>query len=383
MTSHLLVSTRKGLFVCPPRASGYRLGTPAFVGAAVSLAMADPRDGAVYAALEHGHFGPKLHRSDDGGRSWQEIAVPAYPKPKRGDWVTDNSGRSVPWSTTVIWALEIDPLTPGGLWCGTLPGGLFHSHDRGASWRLLRGLWDHKERKNWSGGGRDQPGLHSVCVDPRDPRALTIGVSTGGVWQSFDHGASWQIVGNGLRAEFLPKPQQYSLPQQDVHRLARCPAAPDRVWCQHHNGIFRSDDGGATFREIKNVQPSVFGFAVVVHPRDPDVAWFVPAVKDECRVPKDARLVVTQTRDGGKTFRTLSAGLPRPSYDLVLRHGLDLAGDGKTLAMGSSTGGLFVSSNGGARWTCVSAHLPPIYAVRFGAVRAQTNRRPRRAPRGS
>ncbi|MEZ5965953.1 MAG: exo-alpha-sialidase [Planctomycetota bacterium] len=365
MSTSLLVSTRKGLFLARRNAAGFKLAKPSFFGAAVSLSMQDPRDGALYAALEHGHFGPKLHRSDDRGKSWREIAVPAYPKPKKSDVVTDGMGRKVPWSTTTIWALEIDPATPGGLWCGTVPGGLFHSKDRGRSWRLMRGLWDQKVRAKWNGGGKDGPGLHSVCVDPRDPNLLTVGVSSGGIWQSFDHGETWVQAGHGLRAEHVPKGQEYDPVQQDPHRVVQCPSAPDRVWCQHHNGIFRSDDGGTTFKEIKKVTPSAFGFAVAVHPRDPDVAWFVPGVKDECRVPGDGRFVVTQTRDGGKTFRSLANGLPKPAYDLVYRHALDVADDGKTLAVGSTTGGLWVSANGGTKWQCLSAHLPPIYALRF------------------
>jgi hypothetical protein len=383
MSTRLLVATRKGLFVCPRAANGFRLPEPAFRGTPVSLALCDPRDGALYAALDHGHFGPKLQRSDDGGATWQEVGTPSYPKPKRGDWVTDSSGRSVPWTTSLIWALEVDPAVPGGLWCGTVPGGLFHSADRGQTWRLLRSLWDRPERKEWFGGGKDAAGAHSVCVDPRDPRVLAVAVSCGGVWQSLDYGESWQLVGKGLRADFVPRAQAYALPAQDPHRIVQCRAAPDRVWCQHHNGIFRSDDGGTTFRELKRVAPSAFGFAVAVHPQDPDTAWFVPAVKDECRVPVQGRLVVTQTRDGGKTFRTLARGLPRPSYDLVLRHGLDVSGDGGTLAMGSSTGGLWVSEDGGAAWRCLSAHLPPIYAVRFApaARRVAGARRPARRPR--
>lgn len=367
MPAPLLVSTRKGLFVCPRTRAGYKLPKPAFLGAAVSLAMRDPRDGAMYAALEHGHFGPKLHRSDDGGKNWLEIAVPSYPKPNKRDIVTDGMGRSVPWSTTTIWALEIDPVTPGGLWCGTVPGGLFHSNDRGATWRLLRGLWDQKARAKWAGGGKDGPGLHSVCVDPRDPQLITVALSSGGIWQSFDHGDAWVQVGHGLRAEHVPKGQEYDPVQQDPHRIVQCPSAPDRVWCQHHNGIFRSDDGGTTFKEVEQVKPSAFGFAVAVHPHDPDVAWFVPGVKDECRVPGEARFVVTRTRDGGKTFKTLTTGLPKPSYDLVYRHALDVTDAGKTLAMGSTTGGLWVSHDGGNKWTCLSAHLPPVYAVRFAA----------------
>jgi hypothetical protein len=138
-------------------------------------------------------------------------------------------------------------------------------------------------------------------------------------------------------------------------------------WAQHHNGIFRSIDNSVSWKEITNAKPSKFGFAVAVHPNDPDTAWFVPAIKDERRVPVDGRFVVSRTSDGGRTFKAFGKGLPpRPAYDLVYRHGLAVDASGKRLAMGSTTGGLWLSENGGAAWKCLSAHLPPVHCVRFG-----------------
>jgi hypothetical protein len=139
------------------------------------------------------------------------------------------------------------------------------------------------------------------------------------------------------------------------------------MWVQHHNGLFRSTDGGESFAEIEPPPPSGFGFAVAAHPADPLTAWFAPAVKDECRVPADARLVVTRTRDGGERFETLAEGLPaEPSYDLVYRHALVVDADGTRLAMGSTTGNLWLGDSAGERWTQLSGHLPPIAQVAFG-----------------
>jgi hypothetical protein len=110
-----------------------------------------------------------------------------------------------------------------------------------------------------------------------------------------------------------------------------------------------------------------FGFAVAAHPVDPDTAWFAPAVKDEKRVPVDAALFVHRTRDGGKSFEALRAGLPQKDcYDLVYRHGLVVDDTGRSLLMGSTTGNLWASGDGGDHWTEVSSNLPPIHAVRFG-----------------
>lgn len=368
MSSRFHVATRKGLFTVDRGTSGWSIARTSFLGDNCTLVMHDPRDGSLLAALHHGHFGCKLHRSTDAGATWQEVAAPKYPeKPVGYVPKVPAEGKPVDWTLKLIWALAPGGATePGRVWCGTLPGGLFRSDDGGASWELNRPLWDDPRREEWFGGGADQPGIHSLCVDPRDPAHVTIGVSTGGVWTTRDGGASWSLEGKGLRAEYMPPERQHDPAVQDVHLLAQCAAQPDTMWVQHHNGIFRSTDGGVTFSEIKDVKPSVFGFPVAVHPKNPDTAWFVPAVKDEKRYPVDGRVVVTRTRDGGRTFDTLRQGLPQEhAYDLVFRHALDVDETGERLAFGSTTGSVWVSENGGDSWTTVSANLPPVYAVHF------------------
>jgi hypothetical protein len=75
---------------------------------------------------------------------------------------------------------------------------------------------------------------------------------------------------------------------------------------------------------------------------------------------------VTRTRDGGKSFEVLRKGLPQQHcYDLIYRHALAVADDGRTLLMGSTTGGLWASANGGDDWQHISSTLPPIYALQF------------------
>ena len=144
------------------------------------------------------------------------------------------------------------------------------------------------------------------------------------------------------------------------------PPTPDALWVQHHNGVFRSTDRASQWQEISKIKPSNFGFAVAVHPTDPATAWFVPAVKDECRVPVDGKVVVARTCDGGESFDVLTHGLPQQhAYDLVFRHALDIDDSGEHLVMGSTTGSLWITEDGGDSWAPISNHLPPIYQVRF------------------
>jgi hypothetical protein len=361
MADRLYVGSRKGLFELARARRGWEIADARFLGDPVSAVLA-AADGAVLAALDLGHFGAKLWRRDGAGE-WQELPAPAFP-PKPADAGDDPH----PWSLGKIWALESGGV-PGRLWAGTMPGGLFRSEDDGRSWKLIESLWRRPERKQWGGvAGGEQPGISAVLVDPGDPADIRLGVSTGGVWASPDAGLSWRLINEGMYAEYMPPERRADPVAQDVHMLARCAARPETVWCQHHNGVFRSTDGGAHWREVTAIRPSKFGFAVAVHPDDPDTAWFVPAIKDERRVPVDGKLVVARTRDGGTSFEELRNGLPqRHAYDLVLRHALAVDETGERLAFGSSSGGLWISEDGGDSWTMPEARLPPIAVVRFAA----------------
>jgi 5-formyltetrahydrofolate cyclo-ligase len=92
----------------------------------------------------------------------------------------------------------------------------------------------------------------------------------------------------------------------------------------------------------------------------------VPAIKDELRIPVDGAVVVARTRDGGRSFTVSRDGLPQQNaYDLVYRHGLAVDETGERLAMGSTTGNLWLSENAGDNWKQVDANLPPIACVYF------------------
>ncbi len=359
MNDRSWIATRKGLFELRRGGAGGRwaVARTAFLGEPVSMVL-PPADGSpLVAALNLGHFGVKLHASDDAGASWREIATPQYPPQPDG-------AAGPAWKLAQVWSLQ----RSGGatLWAGTLPGGLFRSDDAGASWQLVDALWQQPGRTEWFGGGYDVPGIHSICPHPQRDGELLVAISCGGIWVTRDGGASWSVQGRGLRAAYMPPEQAEDPNVQDPHAVVRCAGAPERLWCQHHNGIWRSIDGAASWQEVTDVPVSNFGFAVAVHPREGDTAWFVPAVADQCRVPRDGALVVNRTRDGGRRFETLREGLPQSGcYDLVYRHGLAVADDGRTLLMGSTTGGLWASDDGGDAWHTVSAHLPPIHAVRF------------------
>lgn len=373
MSDRCLVATRKGLFFLQRNGrwngSGWHIDRVEFLGDNVPMVVHDPRDGAIYAALSHGHFGAKLHRSDDGGKSWTEVAVPEYPPLPEGSEPQKHpfSGKVIEWKLQMIWEL-----TPGGedepgtIWAGTLPGGLFRSSDRGQSWTMMRDLWFRKEREQWFGGGFDAAGIHSVIVDPRNSQRVTVGISCGGAWRTEDGGETWRPSSKGMFAAYMPEEQKYEENSQDPHIIVACKHAPDAMWTQHHNGIFRTVDNCKTWTHVAHVPVSDFGFCCAVHPHEPDTAWFVPGVKDEKRYAVDGKLAVTRTRDGGASFDELREGLPQEhAYDITFRHTLAIDESGENLVFGTTTGSVFATKDQGDSWACVSNHLPPVYCVRF------------------
>lgn len=378
MNDRAWIATRKGL-VEMHRGAGSRwtVRRTHFLGEPVTAVLPPDAQRPLLAALNLGHFGVKVHASDDQGDHWREVAAPTYPPqppdlrpPARPDDPAFEGlppPRVVPWTLVQVWTLEGRGTT---VWAGTLPGGLFRSDDAGRSWTLDRALWDHPSRTEWFGGGYDVPGIHSVCPHPGRAGEVLVGISCGGAWvnpRQGEDGSEWTVRCTGMKAVYMPPERAEDPRVQDPHLIVRCAAAPEVLWCQHHNGLWRSTDNASTWNEITTAPVSSFGFAAAAHPRDPETAWFVPAVKDERRVPVDGALVVQRTRDGGRSFEVLRHGLPqRDCFDLVYRHGLAVDDHGQGLLMGSTTGHLWASEDAGDHWSLDASHLPPIYAVRIG-----------------
>jgi hypothetical protein len=357
-TSTLILGTRKGLFILELSNGEWNVVRTAFAGAPVPYAMRDHRTGTLWASIDHGHWGQKLHRSDDGGETWEEVTAPKYPE---GEELKEG----VPAATRYLWVLA-----PGGddepnrFYIGTEPGGLFRSDDAGRTFSLVESLWNHPTRREqWFGGGRDYPGIHSIWVDPRDSRRVLTAISCAGVFETIDDGASWNPRNKGLRADFLPNPDAEV--GQDTHYMAACASHPDVLWQQNHCGIFRSTDGATSWNHISQEGgPAYFGFAIAADEHDPDTAWVVPADSDERRMAIGGALCVSRTTDGGTTWTTLRNGLPQENcYDVAFRHALDNRGD--RLAFGTTTGNVFVSDDRGDTWKCIGNYFPPVYSVRF------------------
>src|SRR5687767_4108738 len=272
----LLVGTRKGLFIlsADPDRSQWRLDGPHFLGEVVNHAVVDPRDGrTVLAAVKAGHLGPTVFRSEDLGATWKEAArPPQFARAREGE-----AGDSV---AHVFWLAPGHARTPGRWYAGTSPQGLFRSDDGGATWDGVEGFNSLRATAPWIARGQDAPPdgatLHSINVDPADPRHLYIGLSAGGAFDSPDEGATWQPLNRGCAADFLPDPDaEYG---HDPHCLRVHPASGD-AYQQNHCGIYRLDRATRRWDRIGNAMPKEvgdIGFPMVLHPRDPRTLWVFP-----------------------------------------------------------------------------------------------------------
>lgn len=356
MKNVLLISTRKGLVIAEEINDNWKVTESHFDSIPVTMSYEDPRNGNWWVALDHGHWGVKLHRSDDKGKTWKELTPPTYPE---GAEIKPG----IKASTTYIWSINHGGLSnPERMIIGTIPGGLFISEDNGVTWNLNSSLWNHESRaNNWFGGGFDHPGIHSINLDPRDENKIQIGISCAGVFESEDNGNSWFAKNKGLTAEFLPDPNsEYG---HDPHLLIRSKNNSDCLWQQNHCGIFKSSNNGKIWEKVSQPGgPAHFGFAIAVAEDNYNQVWVAPAIADEKRIPIDKALCICRTDDGGKNWIDLRKGLPQENcFDIVYRH--SLLAKKNFVAFGTTTGNVYYSKNKGDNWIPLSNNLAMVHAL--------------------
>jgi photosystem II stability/assembly factor-like uncharacterized protein len=359
----VLVGTTKGAFILSSDESRrrWKVDGPHFPGETVYSVAYDQRGGRsrTLVGSHSNHWGSTIRLSDDFGRTWTGPERQAVRFPEA-------SGLSLAqvWQITPGRADE-----PDVVWCGVEPAALFESRDAGESWVPVQGLLEHEHRPKWMPGGGGLC-LHTIVADPKNRQRMAVAISTAGFYRTDDGGRSWRPRNHGVRAVFLPNKQ----PEfgQCVHKVVHHPDRPERLFLQNHWGLYRSDDWGDSWQDIANGVPSDFGFAMQMHPHEPDTVFIVPIQSDEFRVVPDAKLRVYRTRNAGDSWEPLADGLPqKDAYETVLRDALAAdTHDPAGLYFGTRSGKLYGSANGGDSWTELADALPSICCVKAAVVGA-------------
>jgi photosystem II stability/assembly factor-like uncharacterized protein len=374
----LLVATRKGAFISRSDMARrtWKVAGPLFFGHTVHHFVLDARPNAeggrtLLAATRTGHLGPTIFRSTDFGRTWKEAEKPpAFPKAREGQRarVVDHT----------FWLTPGNASEPGVWYSGTSPQGLFRTDDDGVTWGPVAGFNDNPMYAEWTGGEQDGtpdgPKLHSVIVDPRDARHLYVAMSSGGVFESRDRGATWKPLNEGVLADF--RPDKYPEYGQDAHCVRLHPADPDVLYQQNHCGIYRLQRPGTRWERIgKNMPKAVgdVGFPMVVHPSDPTTAWVFPMDGSTVwpRTSPGGKPAAYVTHNSGRSWIRQDAGLPRSQGWFTVKRQAMCAdgGDPVGVYFGTTGGELWASRDGGGKWSCIARHLPEIYAVEAVEVR--------------
>lgn len=362
----LLIATRKGAFFLNNSADGsaWEVSGPVLLGAAVNHIVQDPRDPKTLLMAAHpGHLGPTVYHSTDYGKTWKEAAAPpAFPKAENGESVR-----------YTFWLTPGHASQPGVWYAGTCPPALFRTADGGDTWESVRGFNEHPMRREWAslGGEGEIPDgniLHSIQIDPRDPRHMYFGISAGGVFETTDQGATWQPMNKGIVSYFLPDPNaEYG---HDPHCVRLHPLAPDLLYTQTHTGIFFMDREEAAWEHVGSAMPEEvgdIGFPMVLHPHDPNTAWVFPMDGTEIwpRTSPGGKPAAYRTQDRGKTWVRQDAGFPREHGYFTVKRQAMTSDQGKPvgLYLGTTGGQVWGSRDEGQSWQKLADYLPEILAV--------------------
>ena len=363
----VLVSTRKGawLFHGDPARKIWKADGPHFLGQIVNHMVLDPRDKkTMLAAASTGHLGPTMFRSTDRGKTWKESSrPPAFAK------APDGKGRSVKHT---FWLTPAHASEPNVWYAGTSPQGIFRSEDGGDTLTPHTTVNDDPEFRKLFGseqdGTPDGPKLHSLIVDPRDPKHLYFGMSGGGVHETRDGGATWAPLAGGL--DVVQGFDPANLAAHDPHFIRMCPSNPDRLYQQNHCGIYRIDRPSTEWVRIGKKMPAKvgdIGFPMVVHPRDDETAWVFPMDGQMVwpRISIEGKPAAYVTRDGGKSWQRQDVGMPKTQGWWTVKRQAMCADSGKPVGLyfGTTSGELWMSRNEGKSWSVIAQHLPEIYAV--------------------
>jgi photosystem II stability/assembly factor-like uncharacterized protein len=384
----VLVGTRKGAFILT--SDGMRqhwdVCGPHFGGWEIYHLKGSPVDpNRLYASQTSGWFGQIMQRSDDGGKTWHQPGTPpgeptttaeGFPKGESNKFVYDTSaetgkpltthqwydGTQHPWQFKRVWHLEPSLGDPDTVYAGVEDAALFRSTDGGKTWHELAGLRGHGSGPRWMPGAGGM-GLHTILIDPTDPRRMFVAISAAGAFRTEDDGSTWKPINRGLRSQCIPDPNAEV--GHCVHRIALHRARPGVLFMQKHWDVLRSDDAGDSWHEVSGNLPTDFGFVIDLHAHEPETVYVVPIKSDSEHYPPEGKLRVYRSRTGGNEWEPLTKGLPqRDCYVNVLRDAMAVDSlDSCGVYFGTTGGQVYASADGGDSWTAIVRDMPAVLSV--------------------
>jgi photosystem II stability/assembly factor-like uncharacterized protein len=360
----LLVGTRKGAFTLTADGTrkDWEVSGPHFGGWEiyhVNGSAADPD--RLWASQSSGWFGQIIQRSDDGGKSWNPVGNDFAYDGEVGEHLWYD-GNPRPWEFKRIWHLEPSRTDPDLVYAGAEDAALYRSTDGGTSWTELTALRTHETGPRWQPGAGGMC-LHTIILDPADPKRMFVAISAAGAFRTDDGGETWLPINKGLRSGGIP--DEDAEVGHCVHRLAMHPSRPGVLYMQKHWDVMRSDNAGDQWHEISGDLPTDFGFPIAVHAHEPETVYVVPITSDSEHYVPDARLRVYRSRTGGDEWEPLTNGLPQENcYVNILRDAMAVDTlDDCGIYFGTTGGQVYGSPDGGDSWQPIVRDLPAVLSV--------------------
>ncbi|MGE0393797.1 MAG: WD40/YVTN/BNR-like repeat-containing protein [Vicinamibacterales bacterium] len=360
----VLVGTKKGAFILTSDGArrAWTVDGPHFGGWEIYHLKGSPADpNRLYLSQSSGWFGQIVQRSNDGGRTWEAVGNQFAYDGETGthQWY---DGTPHPWEFKRVWHVEPSLTDPDTVYAGVEDAALFRSTDAGQTWHELTGVRNHGSGTQWAPGAGGL-GLHTIVLDPTNPKRMYIAISAAGAFRTDDGGATWTAINKGLRSEHIP--DQDAEVGHCVHRIAMHPSKPETLFMQKHWDVLRTDDAGAQWRDVGGNLPTDFGFVIDVHAHEPETVYVVPIKSDSEHYPPDGKLRVYRSRTGGNEWQELAKGLPeRDCYVNVLRDAMAVDRlDACGVYFGTTGGQVYCSPDGGDTWSAIVRDLPPVLSV--------------------
>jgi photosystem II stability/assembly factor-like uncharacterized protein len=379
----VLVGTKKGAFILTSDGTRKKwdISGPHFAGWEIYHMKGSPADpNRLYASQTSGWFGQLIQRSNDGGKTWEvpsgEAPPTTFPAPASSKFVYDSSpetgkpltthqwydGTQHPWEFKRVWHIEPSLDDPDMAYAGVEDAAIFRTTNGGKSWHEIPGLRGHGTGPKWQPGAGGMC-LHSILIDPKNPKRMFIAISAAGAFRTDDGGNTWKPINRGLKSQYIPDPAAEV--GHCVHHIAMHPSKPGVLFMQKHWDVMRSDNAGDQWTEVSGNLPTDFGFVIDVHAHEPETIYVVPIKSDSEHFPMDGKLRVYRSKSGGNEWEELAKGLPeKDCYVNVLRDAMAVDKLDKCGVYFGTTGGqVYASADAGDTWAPIVRDLPGVLSV--------------------
>lgn len=272
-------------------------------------------------------------------------------------WTKPNRGKPGPGKVKCI---TISPHDSSTWYAGTEPIAVWVTHDSGANWTSLDGVWDVP-----SVASVDypvpavEPHVRDIIIDPSDANIIYATLQVGYMIKTTDAGETWAMVNDDIDA--------------DIHVVVARPDDPKHVYVStggHSNrlgeapgrALYESIDGGDSWKPMALEFEQEYSVPLAMHPRDPNVLYSAIAFDNPGAWRKregGARGGLIRTNDGGATWALADTGFEEVTRDFVETITFD-----ETIPdhvyLGTRKGNVFTSDDAGESWFNTGVHLPEL-----------------------